>query len=51
MFSIDPNPLPHEEWNPLPPEVVEEEFLILAEEDAIREKQRQMKQQLTKQQR
>ena len=51
MFSIDPNPLPHKEWNLFPPKVVEEAFRILAEEDAIREKQRQMKQQLSKQQR
>ena len=51
MFSTDPNPLPHKERKPLPPKFVEEEFLILAEEDAIREKQRQMKKQLTKQQR
>ena len=33
----------------MPPEVVEEAFRILAEEDARREKQRQMKQQLSKQ--
>ena len=44
MFSTDPNPLPHEEQKPLPPEVVEEAFRILAEEDAIWEKQWQMKQ-------
>ena len=48
MFITDPNPFPHKERNPLPPEVVEEAFRILVEEDAIREKQRQMKQQLSK---
>ena len=49
MFSTDPNPLPNKEQKLFPPEVVEEAFWILAEEDVIREKQRQMKQQLSKQ--
>ena len=48
MFNIEPNPFPHKERNSLPPEVVELAIQILAEEDAIREKQRQMKQQLSK---
>lgn len=48
MFSTKPNPLPLKEWKSLPPEVVEEAFWILAEEDARREKQQQMKQQLSK---
>ena len=51
MFSIDPNPLPHKERKSLPPEVVEEAFRILAEEDAIREKQWQVKKKLSKQRR
>lgn len=44
MFSIDPNIVSHKEWNSLPPEVVEEVFWILTEEDAWREKNLQMKQ-------
>ena len=49
MFSTNPNPFPHKERNSFPSEVVEEAFWILVEEDAIREKQWQMKQQLSKQ--
>ena len=48
MFSTDPNPFPHKEQKALPPEVVEEAFWILVEEDAIREKQWHMKKQLSK---
>ena len=50
MFSTDPNPFPHKEWNSLRPEVVEEALRTLAEEDAIQEKKWQMKWQLSKQQ-
>ena len=39
--------LPHKEQKSLPPEVVEEYFLILAEEDVEREKRQKMKQQLS----
>ena len=51
MFSTDPNLFPHKEWNLVPPEVVEQAFQILVEEDAIEEKQWQIKQQLYKRKR
>ena len=49
MFNTGPNPLPCKERKSLPPEVVEEDFRILVEEDAEREKRRQMKQRLSTQ--
>ena len=39
--------LPHKERKSLPPDVVEEAFRILAEEDAEQEKRQKMKQQLS----
>ena len=38
MFNTGPDPLPCKEQKSLPPEVVEEAFRILAEEDVDREK-------------
>ena len=49
MFNTDPDPLPCREKKSLPPEVVEEAFRKLAEEDVEQEKRRQMKQQLSTQ--
>ena len=47
MFNTGPNPFPCKEWKSLPPEIVEEDFRILVEENVEREKRRQMKQQLS----
>ena len=51
MFKTDPDLSPCKERKSLPPEVVEESFRILAEEDVEQEKRRQMKQQLSTQRR
>ena len=47
MFNTEHVLLTHKEWNSFPPEVVEEYFWILAEEDAKQEKRQKMKQQLS----
>ena len=47
MFNTGPDPLPCKEQKSLPPEVVEEAFRILAEEDVEWEKRWKMKQQLS----
>ena len=49
MFNIDLDPFPCKEWKSLPPEVVEEEFRILSEDDHEKEKRRKMKQQFSTQ--
>ena len=51
MFNTEHVLLPHKERNSLPPEVVEESFRILAQEDVEQEKRRKMKQQLSTQRR
>ncbi len=49
MFNTDLDLLPRKEKKSFPPEVVEEAFRILAEEDVEWEKRRKMKQPLSTQ--